>query len=143
MAYQYVNWQPDDEVVSSKLKQMSDNEQWIADNMLVGNVTYLANGTILPEGRTVGTVKATKMQSFYIQFDSVTPVSSLVVEIPYPPIFTFAPIITFSIASGPGTEFCGVITTDVSTIKSRIKIFKRDGAAVQIIGRLNIICMGY
>lgn len=144
MAYEYVMWQPDDEVVSSKLKQMADNEQYLMDNSLPGNITYLANGSITPDGRTVGTQKATKIHGFYIQFNSGTPVTSHVVEISYASAnFTFGPIITFSVASGPGTEILGVITTDVSPLKSRIKLFRRDGAATVMIGRINVICLGY
>lgn len=141
--YSYVTWQLDDEVTSTKLQQMSDNDQWIHDNMITGNITYLANGTITPDGRTVGTEQAEKVHGFYIQFNSEVPVTSLVVEIPYAAAnFTFGPIITFSIASGPGTEMCGVITTDVSPVKSRIKIFRRDGASAVLVGRINVICLG-
>lgn len=142
--YQYVMWQPDDEAVSSKMKQMADNEQWIYDNMITGNITYLQNGTITPDGRTVGTEQAEKVHGFYIQFNSGTPVTFLEVDISYAAAnFTFGPIITCTVASGPGAPLFAVIKTDVSTTKAVVRIMHRtDGLSTVMVGRLNVICLG-
>ena len=142
-SYSYVNWQPDDEVVSSKLKQMSDNDQWIHDNIVTGDLIYRAGvGGILPQGRTVGSQVGKDIYGIYVPFDSLTPVSYFDVVVTYPPVFTTPPICMVTIANGFWEHLVGNLFRDGLTTEATYRVFRRDGAAVQLRGALNVLLFG-
>lgn len=141
-SFQYVSWQPDDEAVSSKLKQMADNDQWIHDNIITGELVYRngADGSTLA-GKTPGTQTMKDIVALQIPFNSVTPTSAYYVDVAYPPVFSSIPVALTSIAAPYGIEFCSVISFGGAT-KITVKIFRRDGAAVQIAGELQVLFAG-
>lgn len=142
-SYQYVNWQPDDEATSTKMKQMADNEQWIHDNIVTGDIIYRTGSPNLqPAGRTVGSQVAKDIYGIYLPFDSVTPASFYSIDITYPPVFTTPPIIMVTISNAFGDNLAGVVTSDTLTTKATYRVFRRDGAAVQLRGALNVILLG-
>lgn len=141
-SYEYVNWQPDDEVTSNKLKQMSDNAQWIHDNILTGSLIYRAGATgALAQGRTPGTQVAKDIYAIVLPFDSQVGVSFFDVTIDFPPVFTTPPAVTVTIENSTGANFCGVLLF-VTSSKAVYRVFRRDGAAVQLNGNLDIIIVG-
>lgn len=142
-SYSYVNWQPDDEVTSSKLKQMSDNSQHIFDQMITGDIKVSTgfNG-LLPSGRAVGTKVAKKIEGLHVPFDSLVPTARHTVEIPYNNIWTSPPIVVFTVKSFSNRDILGQIFFDQSLSKCTIQVFRRDLAAVQLVGSINAVAIG-
>jgi hypothetical protein len=142
--YEYVTWQPDDEVTSTKLAQMANNEQWIHDNMLTGSVSYRAGGDgVAPTGKTPGTHVADTVYGIYQNFNSLVATTSYTIKITYPPIFTEPPVIVATVANGnAASSFVCIITRNSGTDYANVRIFRRDGAAVVISGGLNVMLIG-
>lgn len=144
MTYSYVNWQPDDEVTSAKLKQMADNEQQVYDDMITGDVKIaLGINNLAPDVRKVGTTKAKKIEGILVKFDSLVPTSRHTVYVPYNNIFTEAPLVVFSIRSQAGKDIIGQMNSAGSTEKMTLQVFRRDLSAVHMTGEIHAIAIGY
>ena len=83
--YASVSWQDGDEVTSAKLNQMAQNEQYLKDNIIIGNTTI--NGS---------TSSALKIEAIRMEFDSNTAVQVYNFRVDLPPVFTEPPVIVFS-----------------------------------------------
>jgi hypothetical protein len=139
--YTTVTWQHGDEAVTSKLEQMCQNEEWLHDNLIAGNVNYMlgAQGQP-PAGRSQGVVTANHIEAIRIDYDSLTAVSSITVKVQLPPVFTEAPVIAF--AANAFGLIVGQLVTGDRTDYCEILIFQRDGITQRLTGTLNIICVG-
>jgi hypothetical protein len=83
--YASVSWQDGDEVTSAKLNQMAQNEQYLKDNIIIGNTTI--NDT---------TNQALKIEGIRLDFDSQSAVQVYNFRVNLPPVFTEPPVIVFS-----------------------------------------------
>lgn len=96
--YATVVWSEGDEVTSIKLEQMAQNEQWLKDNIIVGNMNWIPNALgAVTEGREPGVVPATKLEVVEYRYDSQVPVKYYDFTVKYPPVFTQPPVTLFSI----------------------------------------------
>lgn len=144
MTFQYVNWQPDDEVTSAKLKQMADNEQQVYDDMITGDVKVaLGINNLVPDVRQVGTTKAKKIEGILVKFDSLVPTARHTVYVPFNNIFTTGPLVVYSIRSQAGKDLVGQMIAANSTEKMTLQVFRRDLAAVHMQGEIHAIAIGY
>jgi hypothetical protein len=140
-AFATVTWQEDDEVTSDKLSQMSQNDTWLKDNLILGNFSAPPNalGTIA-EGRTATREPITKMEAIAFAFDSQVPVYNHDFDVPLPPVFTAAPIIAISYNV---ENFYSVLHThSITPNKVHCTISNRDGLTTRIQGVVRIIAVG-
>lgn len=141
-AYTTVSWQKGDEVTSTKLQQMAQNEQWLKDNAIVGNLNYIASALgAPPAGRSLGIHTATRLEAIRVDYDSQVPVSGFIVKVNLPPVFTEPPIIASSHSTIDFYTNCMLYVAD-RTDYCEFHISHRDGQTVHLRGQLHIICMG-
>lgn len=146
MAFEYVDWQPDDEAVGIKFKQMSDNDQWLSDNMISGKQVNRASGNgTLPAGKPVGSFVAKKAYGLYQVFDSLVTTPYYNITITYPSgVFTTPPVIVATVATPNLTNhWVCTVTLNSSTTHAKVSVFRRDGASDHFAGALNVMLLGY
>jgi hypothetical protein len=93
--YTTVVWEEGDEVTSQKLGQMAQNEQYIKDNLIIGNANFVPN-SIGTTTRAAGIASVTKMEVLEIDYDSQVPAKYYDFTVRFPPVFTQPPVIFFS-----------------------------------------------
>ncbi len=97
MPFVSTSWQEADEVTSAKLQQMSANDDYFNENMIHGNLNFLAGtGSVAPGSRTIGAVTGLRLEAVRYHFDSITTFQVYVLQIPIPPVFTVPPVVVFS-----------------------------------------------
>ena len=91
--YASVQWEAGDEVTSTKLNQMAENDDWLKDNMLTGEMR-VPIGTLgqVAIGRTRGVTQAKKLTIVTRWIDSQTPVKEIDLGFAIPPGFSQSPI---------------------------------------------------
>src|ERR1044072_8775335 len=134
--YTTVQWSAGDEVTSEKLNAMAQNEQYLKDNAIVGQIQYLAgaHGEV-PFSRPTGqTITATKMCGLYVPFSSEgVSVAYWEVFVNYPTnFFSFPPIITATLAQGQRVPMTIVCFQDFSTSTAGFEIYAPNGTAMPI-----------
>lgn len=92
--YTGVTWQPDDEVTSTKLQQMCTNQDWLKENLILGDVYFVANnsGALLPTPFTVGSTKLLKIDAKVKPFNSQVETAWIDMDINIPPGYTNVPL---------------------------------------------------
>lgn len=142
--YATVTWQKGDEVTSQKLQQMASNEDWLKDNVILGNISYPQNNLGgVAMGRKNEMVRATRLEAINMVFDSQAPAPFLDLEVPLPPVFTEAPVGVVSIANDEGGHRFGCTwINDNTTDKWILRLWEQHSRSVRISGSLNIILIG-
>lgn len=97
-AYATVTWQAGDEVVSQRMQQMANNEQYLYDKLITGDIEYrpsaLGNA---PAGHNAGIIEAKRIGAMRIDFDSQVPVPQHLVHIDITNLaFTEPPVISMA-----------------------------------------------
>lgn len=128
--YSTANWQDGDEVTSTKLQQMAQNEQYLKDISIVGE-TVINNG--------ISTVS--KMEGIRLDFDSSAAVQVYILRVDLPAVFTEPPVIVFS--HNVSTYFTIVQLTESNrTDYCEFYMAEKDSQIVRFQGTLNIIAIG-
>lgn len=140
--YATVNWSDGDEVTSQKLNQMAQNEQWVKDNLIIGNANYVPNpqGKMVP-GRSKGITSVTKMEIVEVVYDSQVPVKYWDLTVNFPPVFTEQPTVFYSHLD---TDEDAVVrmTLQTGTKSAKFRVWNTDGLSKRKHGYLNLLLLG-
>jgi hypothetical protein len=141
--YTTVTWSPNDEVTSSKLQQMSDNDTWLKDNALIGRMVFPLNASLnkVAAGRSRGSVVGKRLEVIQYPFDSMTPTKEFEVRVPLQPVFTNAPIILVT----PYSVFTRVSVRILRQGQNKyvdFRISEIDSLSRRLVGELNIMAFG-
>jgi hypothetical protein len=140
--YTTVSWQPGDEVTSAKLQQMCQNEEWLKDNLIIGNSNFPANGNgDVASGRQPGIIAINKIEVVSFKYDSTIPRKWYDAQVRYPPTFTEPPITIFSTYS-VWNEPCCWLLDGTRTSRGIFRISDQHGRSVRHQGELNILLIG-
>ena len=128
--YASVSWQDGDEVTSAKLNQMAQNEQYLKDNIIIGNTTI-----------NDATAQALKIEAIKVPFDSNTNVNVHTFRVNLPPVFTEPPVI---VASHNVLLYFTIVHVTETNRTDYVEFYmcEKDGGNVRFQGEMNIIAIG-
>lgn len=140
-----VTWTGAAEVTSNKLQQMSNNDEWLKENMILGDIAFLKNSIgKMGYGREEGIVKPKKIMGVNIFVDSQVPVSYTDVIVRYPVPFTTPPLVFVTPAFGPSMHvFVRVLDVSKSN-QCTIRVnYGNTPSTKHLMGELNVLAIGY
>ena len=128
--YASVSWQDGDEVTSAKLNQMAQNEQYLKDNIIIGNTTI-----------NDATAQALKIEAIKTPFDSNTAVQVYNFRVNLPPVFTEPPVI---VASHNVLLYFTIVHVTETNRTDYVEFYmcEKDSQIVRFQGEMNIIAIG-
>lgn len=139
--YTTVQWQAGDEVTSSKLQQMSQNSEWLKDNIILGNMNFPTNALgAVSNGRSPGIDPIKRMEVIAIRYDSEVPKKYCDVTVKYPPVFTMHPVVQHSLYSWQDVS-C-VLIDGTKPTQGVFRIFDVHGRTVRHQGELYLTLVG-
>jgi hypothetical protein len=140
--YQSVSWQPGDELTSVKMQQMAQNDEWLKDNLIIGNVNFPRNGAgQVAAGRTAGAFKAKRVEGIAYKFDSSINRRWYDFRVNFPSVYTKPPIIIHSVYS-PFKELTSRVISGGKTNYAVFRVWDTGHRSLRLDGELDIILIG-
>lgn len=140
--YATVTWSPGDEAVGQKFQQMAQNEEWLKENIIIGNLNFMANDIgELPDGRSPGAVSATKLEVVQYRFNSQVAVSEYEFRVNFPPSFTQPPVVLFSNQDLDDKSVIRMVS-QTGTEYANFKVWHTDGLSKLFVGMISIALIG-
>lgn len=140
--FQTVSWSAGDEVTVQKMQQMSDNDQYLKDNMVIARNVFTQNSAgKVANGRVRGTNLAKRIESIAIVFDSGSARKECDVRIPLHPVFTKPPLVFVT----PYVPFykvsCRILRVS-GTKYVDVRVSTIDNSSQRMQGELNLLAVG-
>lgn len=140
--YTTVTWSPGDGAVGEKFAQMAQNEEWLKENIILGNVNYFPNALgEIPDGRQNGAERAVKLEGVGFRYNSQTPTTEYRFTVPFPPVFTKPPLVVASNWDTTDATFIRQVSQK-GTESADFKVKQHDGLSRIMNGYIFLILMG-
>lgn len=138
-----VNWQPDDEVTSTKLQQMCTNTDWLKENLILGDAHFVGNGDLLPTPFTKGSTKILRIDAKVKPFNSQVETAWMDVDVNLPPGYTNVPICIPSVTDVHGRGYYVNLKRYNGLSSVTLRITQADNIAKVISGQVQCIFVGF
>lgn len=138
-----VNWQPDDEVTSTKLQQMCSNLDWLKENMILGDAYFVGNGDLTPSPFTIGSTKILRIDAKVKPFNSQVETAWMDMNIDIPPGYTNTPLCIPTVTDVHSRGYYVNLKRYNGLSSVTVRITQADHIAKVISGQVQCIFIGF
>lgn len=141
-SYKTVSWQEYDEVTSDKLDQMSQNDTWIKDNMILGDARRVKNGDYSPNPLEVGVSRISRIDAVVKPFNSQVSTAWMDMDVNIPDGHTNIPIVIHSVGGDVNDGFSSQLIS-LSLQRATFRITQLDHISKVLNGTIHVLFVGY